>query len=229
MKKIAQLLAGFAVLLTMSIANAQDGGIQLSTSRLVIDEGNKAISYGVTNHYSLPVLASAVVTTYEGKPTSAFTASPSLYQIQPKTTAQGKVIQLENIPLDKESVFWLNVKTIVANSNEKNRSEGGSLGFAIAQRIKVFYRPKGLNENCHSSADNLIWKKTKNGIKAINNSKISVSIVEIKSGKEMKNISDTLLPGNEKEWKVMFKTAEKLEFKYIDEYGNYIDKEIIFK
>lgn len=218
---------GLFIGISMLEACASTGGIQLNTSRIVYKEGDKAISYAVTNRYDNPSLASAVVTNFDTTPTADFSVSPSLYQIQPKSTVQGKVIQLQPINADTEKVYWLNVKTIIANDSSTNENSG-TLQFAIAQRIKLFYRPKTIKENCRSAAEGLSWVKTKTGLKAINNSRVSVSLVHVKLGGHVFRISDTVLPKTEKEWEVNIDNYLNATFQYVDEYGNFIDHPIKF-
>ena len=226
-----KLLIGLAtVILTITNVHASTGGIQLSASRIVFNEGMKAVNYGVTNEYAIPALASATVTDFDGKPTSDFAVSPSLFQIQPQTTSQGQVVQLKPLVGDKEIVYWLNVKTILSDKQTDNeKTSGGALQFAIGQRIKLFYRPKSVTENCRAAAETLKWEKTATGLKAVNTSKVSVSLVDVKAGKETKRIADTLLPLSEKEWKVNLETYNNATFKYVDEYGNIIELPLLVK
>ena len=211
----------------MANVYATTGGIQLSTSRIVFNEGIKAIKYGVTNEYNIPALTSATITNFDGEPTSDLAVSPSLFQIQPQTTSQGQIVQLKPLGSDREIVYWLNVKTIL--SDNKPKEKGGALQFALGQRIKLFYRPKGITENCRAAAEGLLWEKTKKGLKVVNNSKVSVSIVDVKSGGETRRLSETLLPLSSKEWNIDFKSYENMRFQYIDEYGNFLEQRIAFK
>lgn len=218
-----------SILTFFSVANvyAMSGGIQLSTSRIVFNEGSKAIIYGVTNEYNVPALASATITNFDGQPTSDFAVSPSLFQIQPQTTSQGQVVQLKPLVSDREIVYWLNVKTILSDEKMKENS-GGTLQFAIGQRIKLFYRPKGITENCRAAAEGLVWKQTENGLKVINKSKVSVSIIQVQSGNKTYRIADTILPLSEKNWGVGILGGNST-FKYVDEYGNIVDYKLIIK
>lgn len=223
-KKI--FLLGLFSLVTTCV-QASTGGFQLDRSRVLFEDGKKSVNYGITNHYAQPALASAMVTNFDGSPTSAFAVSPSLFQIRPQTTSQGQIVLLENLPQDRETVFWLNVKTILAKEN-KNK-EQSSVELAIAQRIKLFYRPKGLDEKCSGAVENLIWEKTKTGLKANNPSKVSVSIVNVKKGDDVQRIGDTLMPLSEKEWKVEGKDWQTFVLTYVDEYGNVIEQPVSLK
>ena len=212
------MVTGF-LSLSMAMVHASSGGFQLDRSRIVFQDGKTSVSYGVTNHYDSPALASAVVTNFDGTPTSSFAVSPSIYQIPANTTSRGQIVLLEQLPQDRETVFWLNVKTILANKN----AEENSIEFALAQRIKLFYRPKGLDEKCSGAAEKLRWEKSSNGVKVVNPSKVSMSIVNLKSGATSYPINDVVMPLSEKSWKVDPKDWNNVSFAYIDELGNYIE------
>ena len=228
-----KLLVGLLTFLaaTCSFAN---GGVQLDRSRVLIDNGSKSVAYAVTNHYESPVVASAVITNFDGTPSHAFAVSPSLYQIKANSTSQGQIVQLEQLPQDRESVFWLNVKTVLGqadgNQDEKiiDNVNTGNFGISLAQRIKVFYRPKDLNENCSTAVSKLSWKKSKEGIVVSNPSKVSVSVVKINSKAKEFNISDTLMPLSEKTLNVKIDKVDNITFTYVDEYGNFIEAPLKF-
>lgn len=204
------------------------GGVQLDRSRVMIKDGKSNSSYAVENHYDAPLLVSAVVTNFDGTPATAFAVSPALYQIKPKSTFQSQVVQLESLPQDRESVYWLNVRTVLA-SDTKEEEKKNTIELAIAQRIKVFYRPKGINENCASAVEKLEWTKTSKGVMVKNPSPVAISLVKVISGDKVSSISDTLMPFEQKEWKVFIKGNVENKFTFVDEYGNFIDKPVKFK
>ena len=95
-------------LITMAMASTSySGGVQLSKTRILFKDGETQASYGLTNHAETPILASAIISNFDGSPSEAFAVSPSLYQVQPKKTHQGQIVLLSPLPKDRESVFWL--------------------------------------------------------------------------------------------------------------------------
>ena len=204
-----------------------NGGVQLDRSRILINEGKTTGSFAVQNHYKLPLLASAVITNFDGTPTNAFAVSPNLFQVKPEGTFQSQVVQLDKLPQDKESVFWLTVRTVLAA--DKNEETNNSVQFAIAQAIKIFYRPKSVKETCASAVTKVQWIKTESGIRAKNNSRVAISLVNISDGDDEMNIGDTLLPLQEKEWKVNSIKLGEMKITYVDEYGNFLQEAINIK
>lgn len=224
---ISKFLVGTITSLVMSSVLAS-GGVQLDRSRILIKDGKTAASYAIQNHYDSPLLARAIITNFDGTPSTAFAVSPSLFQIKPKATFQSQVVQLEKLPNDRESVFWLTVKTVLA-SDKKEEKSPNAVEFAIAQSIKLFYRPKGISDNCESAVKKIEWYKTSKGLKAKNPSAVSVSLVKVKSGTTESSIGDTLLPFEEKEWNAVINSNAETVFTFVDEYGNFLEKKINFK
>lgn len=213
-------------LVAMSIySSAYAEGVQLSRTRILFNDGVTKVSYGLTNHSEKPILASAIISNFDGSSSNSFAVSPSLYQVKPKKTHQGQIILLNPLPKDKESVFWLTVKTVSPKIEAQGQSS--NMEIALAQNIKVFYRPKGLNETCKTGLNHISWEMTKGGIKANNAAKVSFSIVNVKDiNNKIYKIGDTVLPKTTKEWSVDHKGLKIASFTYVDEYGNYIEQMI---
>lgn len=206
-------------------ASANTVGVQLDRTRVFMSNGESRAKYAVSNHTETPVLASATVTNADGTATSKLTVSPALYQIRANTTHQGSIILLEPLAQDTESVFWLNVKTVAPESDASKT--GSSLQFAIGQRIKIFYRPKGIKEDCKIVADKLKWTKTKDGLKVENDTPLSMSLVEVTVGTKKFRLEDLLLPKSSKDWQLAIPTNHKMSFTYVDEYGNYVEHPLV--
>lgn len=216
---IKHAIAVFMVLMTGS--SLASSGVQLDRTRVLMTDGKTRTNYALSNHTETPILASATITNVDGTPTSKLTVNPALYQVRSKSTHQGSIMLLEPLPQDKESVFWLNVKTVAPESGSKESSS--SLQFAIGQRIKVFYRPKGIKDDCKIAADNLKWTKTTKGLKVKNDSAVSVSIVEVTVGNKKHRIEDILLAKSSQNWNLPTEATSPMSFTYVDEYGNYVE------
>lgn len=82
MKMIKKLFG--SALITAMTATLASTGVQLDTTRIIMDHGNTAAKYGLHNHNDTPILVSGSVTTYDGKPTTVFAVSPNIYQVPAK-------------------------------------------------------------------------------------------------------------------------------------------------
>lgn len=215
----------FACGMTSAVCSATDGGVQLDRTRLVVDEGKTSVGFGLRNHYERSILASAHVTNFDGTPTTAFAVSPGIFQVKPKGTTKGQVILTEALPQDRETVFWLNVRTVLSKDKQQviEEDESSTLTIAMAQRIKVFYRPKAVSEKCEDAAKSLTFKTMGNELIVENPSTVSVSVTEIVTGEHNQRIADTVMPKSKKTWRLEIPLNKDSTFTYIDEYGNFIN------
>ncbi|WP_159284034.1 fimbrial biogenesis chaperone, partial [Klebsiella pneumoniae] len=71
-----------------------------------------------------------------------------------------------NLAQDRESLFWLNIKTIP--SVKKNEVQENTLQLAIKKRLKFIYRPSAVKGLPEENADKLVWKKIGNQIQVTN-------------------------------------------------------------
>lgn len=79
------------------------------------------------------------------------------------------------------------------------------------------------------AAEKLLWTRTKDGIKAVNSSQVSLTLAEISAGNLKKELSDVLLPMSEIEWKYKLSNANEMTFTYVDEYGNFVKQPLKIK
>lgn len=152
---VAVLMAGWAG----NACAAGNGGISLGGTRLVFDGIKDASSMTVTNSSTADVwLMRFWVSPYseksddvsaQDKSTVPFAVTPPLYRLDPKSAVQIRVNRLsDTLPVDRESVFYLNNLAIPPKKGEKSYQKAvqSGLQFAVNTRIKLFYRPAALND-----------------------------------------------------------------------------------
>ncbi len=188
-------------------------GVGIDRSRIVISNGEQTASYGVRNNLHVPLLASAWVTDLDGKVTSAFVVNPSVFQLQSGRTGKAQIRLIEKLPDDRESIFWLTVNTISQGQAEKNQ-----IKVALGQKIKVFYRPKGLKGNTKYAANNLKWSYSQGKLTATNPTALSVTISDFFYGDKEAGFTGMVLPFSDYSWNIT--DIQKIDsFSIIDEYG----------
>uniref|UniRef100_UPI00203C9232 fimbrial biogenesis chaperone n=1 Tax=Enterobacter hormaechei TaxID=158836 RepID=UPI00203C9232 len=70
-----------------------------------------------------------------------------------KTNALRIIYNGAPLPQDRESLFWINVKTIPSSSRE----DINKLQIAVNTRIKLFYRPSNLMDEPTDISKNVQW------------------------------------------------------------------------
>ena len=126
------------------------GGIAVGATRVVYNEADNGAVVRVINTSTIPFLIQTWVESYKGYgaektaelPKGTFITTPPLYR-QDKGENSVRIVRARgDFPRDRESVFWLNIKSIAAS--EKPSPDTNYVQFAFNTRIKLFYRPAGL-------------------------------------------------------------------------------------
>lgn len=206
----------FISLLTVSNSNA---GVVIGGTRLVYDGQKKESSINVSNpEKKRPYLIQSWVENYDesDRTKSPFIITPPLFRLDP---GQENVIRLVDIgttlPRDKESVYWLNIKSI-PSSKENNEN---TLLISVKSKIKLFYRPVGLDGSPEDSYKKISFSK-KNGYLIIrNDSSYHVSFNKLEAdGHEVSDVN-MLAPKSEKTYKLPNVGASVIKWSAINDYG----------
>ncbi|MEO3175498.1 fimbria/pilus periplasmic chaperone, partial [Escherichia coli] len=125
-----------------TIANA---AVALGATRVIYPANQKQVLLPVTNNdpASVYLIQSWIENAGDQKDTQ-FVITPPLFSMQGKKENTLRIINATNhqLPGDRESLFWVNVKAIPAM--EKDQKNENTLQLAIISRIKMFYRPTNL-------------------------------------------------------------------------------------
>ncbi|MFV3405051.1 molecular chaperone [Pseudomonas sp. NY15463] len=152
-KRLATALATCLALLAHSAAYA---ALTISSTRIIQPSDRQSTSIVVANPSQRPYAAQAWINTEADDSTTAvpLIASPALFRIDPAGEQTVQLNRLPNdLPLDRESVFFFNLQEIPQANDEPNNS----LTIALRTRIKVFYRPAQLKGQPQDHLQKLTW------------------------------------------------------------------------
>ncbi len=86
-----------------------------------------------------------------------FVLRPPVFRLDAgKSQALRVLLTGNDLPQDRESIFWLNVLDIPPSPREGEVTTGNFLQFSLRTRIKLIYRPKGLDAAA-SAPQKLQW------------------------------------------------------------------------
>jgi fimbrial chaperone protein len=143
----------FALLLTLGLQWPAVAGVMLGGTRVILGEKDREASIPVKNTGTSPYVVQAWIDAGEGKNKTPLLVTPPLSRLDPGKENILRILRVAGeLPADRESVFWLNVKEIPEKSNEEN-----VLQIAVRSRIKVFYRPSKLAGRSEESRGQLKW------------------------------------------------------------------------
>lgn len=143
--------------------------VSVGGTRLIYDAGQKEASITVSNsEKGSPILIQSWVDEGESsKVKSPFIVTPPLFRLDPGQDNILRVVRTGGkIPEDRESLYWLNIKSIP--SVKKSDIRSNTLQLAIKNRIKFIYRPVSVAGTPEENADKLIWKRVGNQVQVTN-------------------------------------------------------------
>ncbi|SFU57259.1 fimbria/pilus periplasmic chaperone [Xenorhabdus koppenhoeferi] len=141
--KLKKILMITAVTVTGLISiNQAMAALALDRTRVIFNGEMKSVSLNIENqHLDLPYLAQAWIEDEQGnKINGPLVVVPPVQRVEAGEKSQVKIQTLPAIaqlPQDKESLFYFNVREIPPRSEKPN-----VLQIALQTRIKLFYRPE---------------------------------------------------------------------------------------
>ncbi|MGJ3354850.1 fimbrial biogenesis chaperone [Providencia sp. Je.9.19] len=143
------------------VINTAHAGVIIGGTRVIYNEGNKDVSISVENPDKIPYLIQSWIDGIDEKKQSDFTITPPLFRLNADKTNALRIFLTENkLPKDRESLFWLNIKTIPATERTEN-----SLQIAFKTQMKLIYRPTSIKDvNFVEEQKKLSWSKSGNKI-----------------------------------------------------------------
>lgn len=208
----------------MLLAVSVQAGVVLNTTRVIYPAKDKEVSLGVHNSGRGEILLQSWLESADvaAPPSSLpFVVTPPLVPMAGDGRQLLRLIYAgAGMPDDRESVFWLNVQEIPQEAGEN------TLQIAIRQRIKVFFRPKGLEGDSFKAAEGLQWRVVDNVLHVENPGVFHVSMVGLGMSQGTRELwnkdSQMLAPRQQLQWPLKPGAAGgglSLVFASIDDFG----------
>jgi chaperone protein EcpD len=215
--------------------------VVITSTRVVYPLNAKDVSIRLNNNGTFPSLVQAWMdngdaTANPENISVPFILSPPMFRIDPTHAQMLRMVYTgeDKTPLDRESVYWLNVLEIPPKPDAT--AGENTLQFAVRTRIKVFLRPGGLAGDPISAPALVTWRLVRDGaslkLVASNPTPFHVSLGEVllvaANGTLGKATSGMVNPMSEHTF--VFEDAYKegqaanaVQFKYVNDYGAFVD------
>ncbi|KGV35371.1 hypothetical protein X985_3728 [Burkholderia pseudomallei MSHR4012] len=180
--------------------------VVITGTRVVYPESSREVNVRLNNVEQSPVLVQAWID--DGNAGASpdeikvpFVLMPPVFRVEPKKGQTLRVMYTgDDLPKDRESVYWLNVLEIPPKPTVE--AEQNLLQLAFRTRIKLFFRPSALEDgNAAQARDQLKWKIVRNEkgvsvLRAENRSPyyISISQATAKSGDKSVQFDPGMVP-----------------------------------
>ncbi|BBJ84963.1 fimbrial chaperone protein [Raoultella ornithinolytica] len=214
------MLAGIAAAFLLLAAAAQ-AGIIMGGTRVIYQEGKREASISVSNaDPHSPYLVQSWVENYVEKEQGPvpFIVTPPLFRLDPD---QENVLRINfigaDLPRDRESVYWLNVKSIAPTQ----KWDVNKLQVNIKSKFKIFYRPNSLAGDPMKAWQQLTFKVEGNRLVAHNPTPYFVSFFSLSVGGKEIDEPGMIGPLTRKEWPV--NGAGTIRWRAINDFGGITD------
>ncbi|WP_447888808.1 fimbria/pilus periplasmic chaperone [Serratia fonticola] len=187
---IARQVGTFAAIALFSSSSL--ASVVLSGTRVIYPSDAKEVSVKINNVGPSPVLLQSWIDNGDpnAKPAAIkvpFVLTPPMNRVE---QGKGQTLRISyaggSLPMDKESVFWLNVLEVPAKSEAKMNEN--RLQMAFRTRIKLFYRPAGLQGNANDASKSVTWNTQGGKVQATNPTPFYVNFVNLSvNGKKLDN------------------------------------------
>jgi P pilus assembly chaperone PapD len=212
-------LLGLSLLLTGALAQAAEtGGVTVGGTRLIYNGGKKEASLSVTNTDINPYLIQSWAETQNGGAEKApFIVTPPLFRLDGNQQNLLRIVRTGgSLPEDRESLYWLNIKSIPAGSKKEGAN---TLQIAVKTRIKLLYRPQGLKGTPEDVTGKLTWSQSGTRLTVTNPTPFVMNFQQVKiGGREVKDIT-YVLPMSQATFTTPASVSGPVSWKLISDYG----------
>lgn len=213
------LLAGLLMIVASGYSAWAQAGVALGATRVIYPAGQKQVQLGVTNNDdSSTYLIQSWVENADGGKDGRFVITPPLFAMQGKKENTLRIIDATNkqLPQDRESLFWINVKAIP--SMDKSKLSDNTLQLAIISRIKLYYRPAKLAMPPEEAAQKLTFRRNAGKLTLINPSPYYLTVTELSVG--TRGLENALVPPlGETSVKIPDEASGEITYRTINDYG----------
>lgn len=174
-------LCWMGILMLAAVSGTAQAGVSLDRTRLIITGKDSSASANLTNTSpDIPFLAQSWVEDSKGnKITSPLVVLPPLQRINGGQKGVARVTKTDGInqlPQDRESLFYLSVREIPPKPDKAN-----VLQLAMQSRIKLFFRPTAIIPKSKSEIwqDQVVFQKSGNKMTAQNPTPYYITIISL--------------------------------------------------
>jgi chaperone protein EcpD len=243
-KTIRQVIAVAGLAWMGSMPMPSQASVVIGATRVIYPATEPEVTLRLTNPGPLPALVQAWVDS--GDVSSApsnvhvpFIVTPPMSRIDPSKTQTLRIIYTgEPLATDRESVFWLNVLDIPPKPGAEE-ADSNKIQLAFRSRIKLFFRPGGLQGKPEEAPAQLSWKLVqKDGKLAIQTHNptpfhVSLTEVHVHSGSQIASFDEGDMVGPGKTRVFLLKglvtnaPGTRVRHRSLNDYGGPIDGETL--
>lgn len=211
----------FIFILIQLVSASSYAAVQLEATRVIYNSGSSSASLSLNNGSDQNYMMQTWLEN-ENRSSNApipIQVIPPIMRIDAGKEATLRFIYSGNgLPTNRESLFWINLQEIPPASKDAN-----TLQIAVHSRLKLFYRPQGLNTTLDKEVLKLVWRQTGNKLSVTNTGPMYISLNRLHLGKdERKDIYlDMVAPDSTEQLTLPanVQLGSKVSFSYVNDFG----------
>lgn len=206
-----------------SFAEKTKGGFSLGSTRVIFQEKENAATLTVINSAeNSPFLAQSWLTNYKSGQSPVkppFVITPPLYRQDTGKNTLRIMKVAGDLPKDRETAYWLNVKAVPAQS--KDTQDSNKLLFAYILQVKMFYRPDGISGDTQNAYKQLTFAKSGNDLLVSNPTPYYITFNKLSvDGRDVNDVSMMVPPKGQRNYSLPTGiTGSKVEYRTVNDMG----------
>lgn len=203
----------------LGITSTSWAGVVVGGTRVVYDGSKKEASISVMNPEKItPYLIQSWVedASISSTKKAPFIMTPPLFRLDAGQENVLRIIRTGGqFPENKESVFWLNIKSIPASE----KTDDNQLQISVKTRIKLFYRPAGLPSSAGEAYKALKFSRTGNQLTVNNPTPYHVSFHRVSVGEKEIKDAGMVSPQSSLTWTLPAGASGAVSWQSINDFG----------
>lgn len=203
------------------LSTSYASGIQVGRTRIIYEANKKEVALPLINkEKELPWLVQSWIDTGDEKQRGPFIITPPLFRIDPQKEQSLRISWSgAAIANDRESLFYLNVRTIPAI--EKTDDKQNVLRLIYKTRLKLFWRPQGLRGTPGETCKNLEFSQQGDSLVVTNHGDYYSIFDSVRIGNVTLRNADLVAPKSSATIAMPKSTVgQSISWRCITDYGN---------
>ncbi|OHV49221.1 fimbrial assembly protein [Photorhabdus temperata] len=205
--------------------NFSIAGVVIGGTRVIYISDKKEASISINNpEKDAPYLIQSWIQDESDNMKTPFIVTPPIFKL---AAGQENILRIvktgSNLPEDRESLFWLNVKSIPTSV----KSDQNQLQITVKSKFKLFYRPANLAEKSSTAYKELKFRMENNLLIAENPTPYFVSFSHLKIDQHEIKPAGMIRPFSQLSWTLPANNIKQVSWKVINDFGGVTAEEKI--
>jgi P pilus assembly protein, chaperone PapD len=204
------------------VSVASPVGVEAGGSGLVCEGRDRQATRSISNPDDRPCLipVRGDKNPAAGDGDNTFVATPPLFRLEPHSQNSVRIVYTgKPLPTDRESLFWLSIKTVPGIPKE----EANRLLISVKSVFKLFYRPTGLNGDPATAYEKITFTRRGGQVFVSNPTPYHISFYELTVGNVRVKTPPTLKPMSEQALAVPAGDAGTVSWRTLNDFGGITD------